>query len=167
MSAPVWAYQEITVNDGGTIKGKVVYHGAVPKRTILPTKDKEVCGGIRKEPKILVNADNGVQEAVVHLKKVAKGKSWGKLPATPTIDNKECRFVPHVQVVRSGNIEIVNSDPVLHNTHGFYGKRTAFNVALPNQPQRIKKPLRRPGQVRIECDAHGWMLAWVFVADSP
>ena len=21
--------------------------------------------------------------------------------------------------------------------------------------------------VRVECDAHGWMLAWVYVADSP
>jgi hypothetical protein len=55
----------------------------------------------------------------------------------------------------------------LHNTHGFYGKRTAFNGALPNKGQRITKELDRPGLVRVECDSHGWMLAWVFVADSP
>ena len=39
----------------------------------------------------------------------------------------------HVQVARRGKIDIVNSDPILHNTHGYYGKRTAFNVALPIQ----------------------------------
>jgi len=27
--------------------------------------------------------------------------------------------------------------------------------------------LPRPGLVRVECDAHGWMLAHVYVADSP
>src|SRR3546814_17564655 len=53
------------------------------------------------------------------------------------------------------------------NTHGFYGRRTAFNLALPNQGQRIKADLTRPGLVRVECDAHGWMLAWIYVADSP
>jgi hypothetical protein len=56
---------------------------------------------------------------------------------------------------------------VLHNTHGFLGKLTVFNVALPNQGQRIAKPLKRTGMVRVECDAHGWMLGWVYVADNP
>jgi len=61
---------------------------------------------------------------------------------------------------------VVNTDPVLHSTHGFYGKRTAFNLALPNQGQRITSQLDRPGLVRIECDSHGWMLAW-FTCGQP
>ena len=44
---------------------------------------------------------------------------------------------------------------------------TAFNVALPNQNQRIKRQLKKSGLVRVECDAHGWMLGWVYVADNP
>jgi Polysaccharide lyase family 4, domain II len=40
-------------------------------------------------------------------------------------------------------------------------------VALPNQGQRVAKPLKRPGVVRVECDAHGWMLGWVYVAENP
>ena len=66
-----------------------------------------------------------------------------------------------------GDLDIVNSDPVLHNTHGFLDKLTVFNVALPNQGQRIKRPLRKSGLVRVECDAHGWMLGWIFVAENP
>lgn len=61
----------------------------------------------------------------------------------------------------------MNSDPVLHNTKAFYGRVPAFNVALPNQGQRITRALKRPGLVRVECDAHGWMLGWVHVADNP
>jgi len=54
-----------------------------------------------------------------------------------------------------------------HNTHGFLDKRTVFNVALPHQGLRIKKALRESGIVRVECDAHGWMLGWIYVADNP
>jgi hypothetical protein len=79
----------------------------------------------------------------------------------------KCRFEPTVQVIQPGAMDVVNTDPVLHNTHGFYGKRTAFNLALPNQGQRIKVNLDRAGVVRVECDSHGWMLAWIHVADSP
>lgn len=169
-AVPAQSYQEVAVANGGTIQGKVVYQGFVPTRKIIPTKDSEVCGGIRDEPEIVVGPDKGVHGAVVYLKKVAKGKAWAKPAAskTPELENRKCRFVPHVQVVRRGSsVVIVNSDPVLHNTHGFYGRRTAFNLALPNQDQRITVELRRPGIVRVECDAHGWMQGWIYVADSP
>ncbi len=163
------AYDVVPVADGGTIKGKVTFAGTPPgKKKVIPTKDKEACGSaVREVDQIVVGPDKAVQEAVVYLKQVDKGKAWEK-PAKPAaIENLKCDFVPHVQVVPAGDFEIVNSDPVLHNTHGFLGKLTVFNVALPNQGQRIKKPLQKPGMVRVECDAHGWMLGWVYVADNP
>lgn len=166
---PAPAYDVVAVSDGGTIKGKVVYAGAPPaKKKIIPTKDKEACGsGVREVDQILLGPDKAVHEAVVYLKGVEKGKAWEKPAKPPAIDNVKCDFVPHVQVIRAGDVEIVNSDPVLHNTHGFLGKVTVFNVALPNQGQRIKRDLKKPGMVRVECDAHGWMLGWIYVADSP
>lgn len=161
------AYEVVAVSGGGRIEGKVTFQGSVPIRKIIPTKDKEVCGAARDEAQVLVGADKGVQDAVVYLKEVAKGKGWGRLEKTPVLDQEHCRFEPAVQVVRTGNIDVVNSDPVLHNTHGFYGKRTAFNLALPNKGTKIPAELPRAGLVRVECDAHGWMLAHIYVADSP
>jgi plastocyanin len=161
------AYEVAPVSNGGKIEGKVVFQGTVPTKRIIPTKDKETCGGPREEPLMLVGADKGVQDAVVYLKEVPKGKAWSKPQKAPEIDNVKCRFEPTVQVIQPGAMDVVNTDPVLHNTHGFYGKRTAFNLALPNQGQRIKVSLDRPGVVRVECDSHGWMLAWIHVADSP
>jgi hypothetical protein len=161
------AYEAISVTDGGTIKGKVVYQGTVPTKKIIPTKDKEVCGDIREEPEIAVGADKGVKDSVVYLKGIQKGKALEKPVKKPEIVNKGCVFVPHVQAFPVGTVVIVNSDPVMHNTHGFHGKATAFNVALPVKGQRIEKPLNKPGMVRVECDAHGWMLAWIYAADNP
>lgn len=162
-------YEVVPVPDGGGLKGKVVYQGPPPPpRKVVPTKDREVCGsGVREAPQMLLGPDRGVQDAIVYLRKVEKGKAWEKPAQPPAIDNVKCEFRPHVQVVQPGEIEIVNSDPVLHNTHGFLDRITVFNVALPNQGQRVKRPLKRPGLVRVECDAHGWMLGWVYVADNP
>jgi hypothetical protein len=161
------AYEEAPIENGGTITGQVTYGGRVPTRTILPTKDQQVCGQMREEPEVRVGPDGGVQDAVVYLVGVEQGKAWPPEAEEPVLDNKDCRFQPHVQAIPAGTLGVHNSDPILHNTHGFYGRRTAFNIALPNQGQTIDVDLERPGQVRIECDAHGWMLGWVYVVDNP
>ena len=167
-SAFTGKYQEVEVSGGGTIRGKVVYNGSIKKKTVLPTKDKRVCGRVRKEPLILVGEGGAVRDSVVYLKGIDAGKAWPEVMAkVPVLDQKGCRFEPHVQVARQGDLDIINSDPVLHNTHGYYGKRTAFNVALPEQNQKVTKSLRRPGTVKVDCDAHGWMLGWVHVVDNP
>lgn len=166
-SGAALAYEVVAVSGGGSVEGKVVFQGAVPVRKIIPTKDREVCGGPRDEAQIQVGADKGVQDAVVYLKEVAKGKAWGKADKPPVLDQEKCTFKPAVQVVRAGKTDVVNSDPVLHNAHGFYGKRTAFNLAMPDKGGRIPVDLPRAGLVRVECDAHGWMLAHIYVADSP
>lgn len=166
--SPVVAYEAGAVLDGGTITGKVVFRGDVPTRKIIPTKDRDVCGfSTRERPEIVVGADKGVQDAVVYLKKLEKGKAWEKPAKTPEIVSKDCEYVPHVQAIPAGSIAMVNLDPVLHNNHGFLGKTTLFNQALPMQGQRIEKPLKKEGLMRVECDAHGWMLAWIYVAGNP
>jgi plastocyanin len=167
LALPAQAYEEAAVENGGSITGTIAYQGSVPMRKIIPTKDTEVCGSIREEPEIIVGAAKGVKDAVVYLTKVEKGKAWPAPSGPPKLNNEKCIFEPHVQVIPAGKLTVVNSDPVLHNTHGFYGKRTAFNMALPNQGQEIETELDRPGTVRIECDAHGWMLGWVFVVENP
>jgi hypothetical protein len=162
------AYEEGPVSGGGTIKGKVTYQGEIPMRKIIPTKDMEICGGIREDPQIIIGSGKGVQDAIAYLKEIPKGKKWSKPAKTPTLTNHNCRFEPHVQVIPLGmNVAIHNSDPVLHNTHGFLIKSTVFNVAMPKQGMSIEKPLKKPGIIRVECDSHGWMLGWIYVADNP
>jgi hypothetical protein len=122
---------------------------------------------VREEPEVKVSADNGVGDAIVYLKEVEQGKAWPAAAQAPTLDNKDCIFTPSIQAIPAGKLNVHNSDPVLHNTHGFYGRRTAFNIALPNQGQTIEVDLPRPGQVKIECDSHGWMLGFVYAVANP
>jgi plastocyanin len=170
----VWSYQETKVTDGGALEGKVVFRGTVPgPRKIIPTQDQQVCGGPRDEPRIVLGKDNTVQGAIVYLKGIEKGKALEKPKKPPVIDNAKCRFEPEVQAVPVGTEVIIhNSDPVLHNTHGYLvadGRRgrTVFNEALPSKDQQVKTVLKLPGVVDVACDVHGWMQGWVMVVENP
>jgi plastocyanin len=165
--SPVLAYDVASVADGGTVAGTVVFHGTVPTRQILPTKDLDTCGGPREDALLDVGLGQGVANTLVYLADVTKGKDWPAPGKPPELDNHHCRFEPEMQVIRPGSIAIVNKDPVLHNTHGYYGRRTAFNTALPNQNQSIAAELMKTGTVRVDCDAHGWMEGWIYVRDNP
>jgi hypothetical protein len=167
IALPAQAYEVSAVTGGGSIEGVVVFRGDVPTRKIIPTKDVEVCGMPRDEPLMRVGANQAVESAVVYLVEVASGKEWPAAGKTPELNNVKCRFEPEVQVIAAGPLDVINSDPMLHNTHGYYGKRTAFNLALPNKGQRIPVELPRAGTVRIDCDAHGWMEGWIYVVNNP
>ena len=159
------AYEEIDVMDGGSITGRITFSGTVPTNMIVP-EDREICGAPRREPQILVGSDGGVQDAVVYIAEIAKGKAWPQVE-TPRLDNVDCVFLPAMLAMPPGPIIIVNSDPLLHNTHIYYGRRTALNLALPKQGMEIERELERPGILRIECDEHGHMHAAGYVAANP
>jgi plastocyanin len=169
-----WSYEEAKVTDGGTVEGKVVFRGTVPSpRKVIPTQDQEVCGSPRDEPRLVLGSDNTVGGAVVYLKGVAKGKPFDKPKKTPVLDNTKCKFEPELQVLPAGTeLLIVNSDPVLHNTHGYLLSdsrrgRTVFNQGLPQKGQKVKTTLKQPGVVDVACDVHGWMQGWILVAENP
>jgi hypothetical protein len=167
LTAPqAFAYEQGEVGNGATIQGRVAYSGSVPQKRIIPS-NPETCGQPRDIALVETSEDGGVTDAVVYLEGVERGKPWPGQQKPPELDNRDCRFVPQLVVMPPGPIVVVNGDPVLHNTHTFYGRRTAFNIALPKQGLRIEKELRRPGIVRVECDEHGHMSARIFVASNP
>jgi plastocyanin len=162
------AYEEIQVADGGSITGVVRFSGTPPKlEPLAVNKNRDVCGDQKPSEALVLGADRGVRGSVILLEGVTKGKKAG---ADVVLDNAKCLFVRHVTAIGPGDrVRVKNSDPILHNTHGKLGKPTVFNLALPNKDQMIEvtKRLTRPGVVRVLCDAHPHMMAWMIVHDSP
>jgi hypothetical protein len=100
-----------------------------------------------------------------------EGVRGGRKPdrdAVLVLENRACRFDPHVQVAEVGQwLELRNSDPILHNADARIGQDTIFNVAL-TPARHVRKPLARAGLVAITCDVrHTWMKAFVAVTDHP
>jgi hypothetical protein len=167
IAGPACAYEEGTVTGGGAIEGKILYKGPLPPtQKVVPTKDLETCKPY-DEALIDVGPDQAVRSAVIYLTDVRKGKAFPAAVKPPEISNHGCRFDPRVQVVRTGPLHIANEDPVLHNTHGYYGSRTAFNVGALAGARPASTQLPRPGAVSVDCDVHNWMHAWIYVVDNP
>jgi hypothetical protein len=169
MVAPAGAaYEEVAVTDGGVVSGSVKFAGTPPKlEPIAVNKNRDVCGERKPSEALVVGPGGGVKGSVILIEGVTRGK---KAARDVVIDNHKCLFVSHVSAAMTGDrVRVKNSDPVLHNTHGFLGKPTVFNLALPNREQMIDitKRLTRPGLVRVLCDAHPHMFAWLLVHDSP
>jgi len=152
----------------GTVSGTVRLAGSPPARPGLPVfKHPEVCGDSVPDDRLVIGPAGGVRYAVVTIDGVRGGKKPER-DLTLVLDNRACRFEPHVQVAEVGQwLELRNSDPVLHNADARMGQETLFNVALP--PGRtLRKPLARAGLIAIVCDVrHTWMSAFVAVTDHP
>jgi hypothetical protein len=164
------AYEVVEVSDGGAISGKITASGSIPANPQLTiSKDTDLCGDSLTADYVIVDSSGGLKNAVVMLEGVAAGKDYDK-KAVVLFDNVECMFTPHVAVAVKGQmLGVNNSDPILHNTHMYQGNnnRTLYNIALPLQDKVVKKPLRRPGKVTVKCDAHEWMLGYLYVSDNP
>jgi plastocyanin len=86
-----------------------------------------------------------------------------------TIDQKGCRYTPHVFGMRVGQkLEIINSDPTLHNIHATPKDNSEFNTGQPVQGMKTEHTFTKPEvMVPFKCDVHGWMNAYVGVLDHP
>ena len=162
------AYQEIRVENGGSIAGRVLYDG--PPRTPgrLPVrKNRDFCGESVADERLLVGPDRGLRNVVVRLDGIRAGKPRETTPAV--LDNVACAFVPRVQVVAVGQtLHLRNSDAILHNVHARRnGFTTIFNLGLPHWSEKTYR-FTQPGRVIVDCDVlHTWMRAYVVVTDHP
>ncbi len=166
-------YQVSPPAQAGSIAGKVTLEGNPPApRKFLINKNKEVCGtGTKEEPTIALSS-KAIDEVIVYIKDIKQGKAWPDRKEY-VVNNEKCDFHPHVQAMPvNENLIVANSDPILHNTHAYFsssekGGLTVINLGLPTQGMRVPKKMTRVGMHRVDCDAHNWMRAWVYVAGNP
>lgn len=148
LAGTAWAYEEITVTDGGTLSGTITLVGDVPRPkgynlTIMP--DPFYCGrisdgqGWRILQPFQVGPAGELREVVVYLDGIDKGKPFPE-GGVPQIEAKDCLFHPFTTVVRDDQtVTVVNMDPVMHDIQAYetshLGPRVLFNVPLPMNPQ--------------------------------
>ncbi len=94
----------------------------------------------------------------------------------PVIDQVGCQYVPHVTAISKGTtVTIQNTDVTLHNVHGveWHGKGAPtqlFNFAqihMSGPPSAKNQKFDKPAVIKLVCDVHPWMNAWLVVLDSP
>jgi plastocyanin len=151
-----------------SIQGVVLNAGPAPEPKQIPiTIDQYVCGKTRESDELILGANRGIRWAVVSLQTAPPG-ARSEPPSKPVqMDQQQCVYVPRVVVVPvGGTVEFLNSDRLLHNLHSDSVLNPTFNRTQP-KGRPIAVVFNKPEIVRIDCDLHSWMRAWVVVAPHP
>ena len=156
----------------GEINGKVKLKGTPPaEKQISFGANEATCGKAHGGKPMttrhyVVGADNGLANVFVYIKEGAK-----PTPPSgegPTLDQVGCEYTPYIMGVQAGqDFSIKNSDPFMHNIHATPKVNKEFNNAQP-VPMVSKKKFEKPEvMVRMKCDVHDWMFAYIGVVDHP
>ena len=113
---------------GGTIEATVTYAGAPVVEKLKVNKDTEKCGTEAMIEKVVVGANKGLAYAVVS---VPGAKGGAPAAVKTTVDQHGCKFVPHVSAMMPGEMDLKNSDDILHNIHTYSTANPSINKAQP------------------------------------
>lgn len=190
-------YEVTDVWNGGTIAGKVAFHGTPPApRVFEVNKEPDVCGKVRGLTKVEVQ-DGFLQGAVIVLEGIEKGKAFqarslkAKAPGKGTftymagntldldVKLENCNFGPLTGVIAVDQpVQFNNQDPIKHTLHTYVLKGRNANIlrtlntrslAAHSEVQQEFQPkkLKHGRVVAITCDRHDFMENWMYVVDSP
>jgi Polysaccharide lyase family 4, domain II len=161
--AVVGGTRTATAQGGGTIEAEVKYNGTPQVEKLKVNKDVEKCGTEATIEKVAVGGNKGLANAVVSVPE-AKGAPTAK---KITIDQHGCKFVPHVSGMTPGEVELKNSDDILHNIHTYSTANPSINKAQPKFKKVMTEKFEKPEMIKLTCDVHSWMLGWVAVMPNP
>lgn len=113
-------------------------------------------------------AGKAVADAVVvALPAIKTGGNTAAATATILVDQINKEFVPYVLPVRVGTtVNFPNKDKIRHHVYSF---SPAKNFELPLYTGKPAAPVLfdKAGPVTLGCNIHDWMIAYVYVSESP
>ena len=87
--------------------------------------------------------------------------------AADSIDQIDKEFVPYVKVVAAGSsVSFPNKDMIRHQVYSFSPAKR-FELPLYVGTPATPVVFDQPGIVTLGCNIHDWMVAYVYVADTP
>ena len=174
------AYQEIEVNSGGSVQGKVTMFGKMPyprvyHLVLFPNID--MCAEIDTDDEMnrvlddfKISADGGLKDVVITLEHVEAGKPFNKKPIL--IDSEDCKFTPDVNAVRQGEeFKVNNLDAVMHNSQVYQAERGKIIQNLPVPPEAVtdgKVTFQKKYKIfQMICGMHEFMQTWGYRVQNP
>ncbi len=156
----------------GAINGHIALGGTPPGNPIIRMGMDPMCANLNAGRRVIqetvaANRDGSLANVFVRLEGSFPASA---VPATPVvIDQRACVYVPRVIGARVGQIlQVRNSDELLHDVHSFSARGNTFNVGQPKAGIAYQFRLKDEEiMLRITCDVHKWMTAFVGVVNHP
>ena len=148
-----------------TLTGHVRYLGTPPELKAIDTSKCHPGATPVLEETIVVGSNKGLRDVIVYIKDAPA--SNGSNQATLELDQSNCVFSPHVLAIQvDQKLTVKNSDPTFHNSHWVTERNGDKNVGL-TQSKSETVSFSQNEFIRVRCDVHAWMEAWIGVMNSP
>jgi plastocyanin len=149
----------------GVIEGRVTFVGTPPE---LKPIDNSIChpGANPITEESIVVTNGGLENTFVYLEGGPRFAGAGRDAAL--LDQKDCRYVPHVLGLQIGqSLQIRSSDPTIHNVHFMPDNNASGNFGMTQAGEEKTVTFDNADIIRFKCDVHPWMTAYVGVFDNP
>ncbi len=160
------------VANAGSISGTITFSGTAPEMMSIDMSAEPDCHAAYGEAgpmgqTVLVGEGGGLANAFVYISEGAP--AGGSASGAAQLDQENCRYTPHVLGVMAGqDIEISNSDNLLHNINANPTENRGFNISQPRAGITSTQSFSvAEVMIPVRCDVHGWMQAYVGVLDHP
>jgi plastocyanin len=149
-----------------TIQGTVRFIGTPPPREKIANQPCHEGAPELRDETVVVNDNGTLANVFVYLQGAGPSDGSGNAPAV--LDQKDCRYVPHAVAVQTGQtLKIRSSDPTMHNVHYIPQLNPPGNFAFTIPGSEQTTIFEKPEFIRVKCDVHPWMTAYIGVFDSP
>jgi plastocyanin len=166
-------YFKVDPATAGVLKGKIAFTGRKPARRKIDVSEDPQCAKMHKaglyDETVVVNPNGTLANVFVYIKQGLEGKTF-EPPAEPvTIDQSGCWFKPRVLGIQTGQLlTVTNSDPVTHNIHPLAQVNRAWNQSQDPGSEPLKRRFKeREVMIRVKCNIHSWMRAWIGAVEHP
>lgn len=156
----------------GKIRVRVGFAGTAPAPREINMRSTPVCANMHPDPvfeQAVEVKDGRLANVVVYIKSGFGDRAF-TYPTDPVkIDQRGCLYKPRIVAVMVGQpLEFHNSDPEAHNVHGRPQIVGSWNFLMPrpNSSRTLYFKQQEVG-IRVGCDIHPWMNAYVSVIANP
>jgi hypothetical protein len=177
---PAFAYQEINVQNGGTIKGNAKMIGKMPfprvyHLILFPNID--MCAEVDTDNEMNRVLDDfktsptgGLKDVVITLEHVEAGKPFNKEPINILSEN--CKFFPDVNLIRQGEtFKVDNVDAVMHNSQVYQKERGKILLNIPIPAEEVSEGIvtfkKKYKIMQMICGMHEFMQTWGYRVQNP
>ena len=175
-----WAYQEMEVTNGGTIRGKATLSGQMPTPRIyhlILFPNIDMCAEVDTDDEMnrvledfKISPDGGLKDVVITLDHVEAGKPFNKEPINILSEN--CKFFPDVNLIRQGeSFKVDNVDAVMHNSQVYQKERGKILLNIPIPAEEVsegKVNFRKHYKImQMICGMHEFMQTWGYRVQNP
>ena len=159
--------------DAGTVSGRVNFQGKPAAQKTINMASDPNCVQANALPvyaeQEVVNPNGTLKNVFVYVKNGLEGRTFPAPSQPVTIDQVGCRYIPHVLgVMVNQPFRMRDGDPTVHNVHAMAENNPPFNIAMTGKGRTETRKFEKPEiMVKLKCDVHPWMTAWVGVVTSP